>query len=132
MYYSGAYLSPQLLYNLHSQSAFGQKPEICLRSSPFGSRRPTIPVAKSVTIARVASAFSTDRLYQPLFLQALQNYFKSTTRLVKQGDVIAVGINTDDVLRQSSLSEAETDEESIEEIDLESVSPSFVSENLSI
>ena len=46
--------------------------------------------------------------------------------------MIAVGINTDDVLRQSSLSEAETDEESIEEIDLESVSPSFVSENLSI
>ncbi|KAI1788454.1 AAA-domain-containing protein [Ganoderma leucocontextum] len=99
---SGAYISPQLLHNVNPASAFDRQAEVCVRPSPFGSRRPTIPVAKTVTIARVASAFSTVRAYQPLFLEALQRYFKQSTRLVKQGDIIAVGINTDDLLRQPS------------------------------
>ncbi|KAI0328087.1 AAA-domain-containing protein [Cubamyces sp. BRFM 1775] len=93
---AGLYLSPQLLHNLRSQTGPNRSHDVCIRPSPFGARRPTIPVAKTVTIARVASAFSTDRAYQALFLQALQSHFKDTTRLVKQGDVIAVGINTDD------------------------------------
>ncbi len=107
-------MSPQLLYNIYPQGAYERKPEVSLRPSPFGPRRPTIPTAKIVTIARVASAFSTDRAYQPLFLQALQTYFKRTTRLVKQGDVIAVGINTDALLRQAS----DHDDDTMEEIDL--------------
>lgn len=72
-----------------------------LRPSPFGSGKPSIPTARSMTIARVASPISTDRAYQPLFLRALQDYFKDTTRLVKQGDIISVAINTDDVLWQA-------------------------------
>ncbi|KAI0747694.1 AAA-domain-containing protein [Daedaleopsis nitida] len=113
---SGVHISPQLLYNIHPQSAFDRKPEVTLRPSPFGSGRPTVPTAKTVTIARVASAFSTDRAYQPLFLQALQDYFKRTTRLVKQGDVIGVGIDTDTLLRQSSYG---VEEEGVEEVDLD-------------
>ncbi|KAI0781289.1 AAA-domain-containing protein [Trametes elegans] len=115
----GVYLSPQLLHNLHPSTALELKPEVSIRPSPFGSRRPTIPVAKTVTIARVASAFSTDRTYQPLFLQALQGYFKDTTRLVKQGDVIAVGINTDDLLRLANASDEE-DTGDLEPLELES------------
>ncbi|KAI0648219.1 AAA-domain-containing protein [Trametes meyenii] len=103
----GLFLSPQLLHNLRSEGGLERNPEVCIRPSPFGSRRPTIPVAKTITIARVASAFSTDRTYQPLFLQALQSYFKDKTRLVKQGDVIAVGINTDGLLRHASVSDDE-------------------------
>ncbi|KAI8998975.1 AAA-domain-containing protein [Trametes punicea] len=116
----GLFLSPQLLFNLQSQTGGPErKTEVCIRPSPFGSRRPTIPVAKTVTIARVASAFSTDRAYQPLFLQALQAYFKETTRLVKQGDVIAVGINTDDLLRQQSYPDSTDLEEQEDEADFE-------------
>lgn len=77
-------------------------------------------MAKTVTIARVASAFSTDRAYQPLFLQALQDYFKRTTRLVKQGDVITVGISTDELLGYSIVASEEGDEEAEPEVDLES------------
>ncbi|TBU46999.1 AAA-domain-containing protein [Dichomitus squalens] len=113
----GAYLSPQLLHNINPHTAFDRKTAVCLRPSPFGSRRPTIPVAKTVTIARVASAFSTDRTYQVLFLQALQEYFKQSTRLVKQGDVIAVGINTDDLVRQPSALDEDGGEVAVEEID---------------
>ncbi|KAI0831786.1 AAA-domain-containing protein [Trametes gibbosa] len=108
---SGLYLPPQTLHNLQSQSGLDRKPEVCIRPSPFGSRRPTIPTAKTVTIARVASPFSTDRTYQPLFLQALQSYFKDTTRLAKQGDVIAVGINTDDLLGHSVAPDEEDSDE---------------------
>ncbi len=114
---SGAYVSPQLLHNVNPANAFDRKAEICLRPSPFGSRRPTIPVAKTVTIARVASAFSTVRLYQPLFLDALQRYFKRSTRLVKQGDIIAVGINTDDLLRQPSALDEDSGGSVAEDVD---------------
>ncbi|KAH9830946.1 AAA-domain-containing protein [Rhodofomes roseus] len=95
-------LSPQLLHNITSGTA-PTSHEVCLRPSPFGSQKPSIPTARSVTIARVASPISTDRAYQPLFLRALQDYFKDTTRLVKQGDIITVKINTDEVLWQTDV-----------------------------
>ncbi len=99
-----------------------REPEISIRPSPFGSQRPTIPTATTVNIARVASAFSTDKTYQPLFLQALQGYFKDTTRLVKQGDIIAVGINTDDLLRHHGASEDEDADEQDAEFELVAIS----------
>ena len=82
-------------------------------------------MAKTVTIARVASALSTDRAYQPLFLHGLQNYFENTTRLLKQGDVIAVGINTDNLLRHAFQSDSDTGEDAVKEIDLELVTCQF-------
>jgi peroxin-6 len=72
---------------------------ISLQTSPFGSGQPAIPTARTVTLARVASPLSTDRTYQPLFLRSLKVYFDGMKRLVKQGDVIAVGIDTDALLR---------------------------------
>ncbi|KAL1947477.1 hypothetical protein VTO73DRAFT_14438 [Trametes versicolor] len=113
----GLHISPQIVHNLSSQSGLVRDPEVSIRPSPFGSQRPTIPTATTVNIARVASAFSTDRTYQPLFLQALQGYFKDATRLVKQGDVIAVAINTDDLLRHHGTSEDEDADELDTEFD---------------
>lgn len=46
-------------------------------------------------MARVASPISTDRTYQPLFLRSLKTYFK-TKHLAKQGDLIALSLDTDD------------------------------------
>ncbi|RDX45475.1 AAA-domain-containing protein [Lentinus brumalis] len=114
----GACLSPQLLFNIDPENRSASNFEITLRPSPFGSRRPTIPVAKTVTIARVGSPFSMDRAYQPLFLQALQDYFKRATRLVKQGDVITVGINTDDLLKYLGPAIEEGEQEAVGEADL--------------
>jgi peroxin-6 len=71
------------------------KPRLFLYGSSFGSHRPIIPTATSVSLARVASPFSTGRVYQPLFLRALKTHFETSKRLVKKGDMIAVGINTD-------------------------------------
>jgi hypothetical protein len=46
-----------------------------------------------VTIARVASRLSTNRSYQPLVLQGLKDFFDGKRRLVKQGDLLAVKVD---------------------------------------
>ncbi|KAF8590012.1 AAA-domain-containing protein [Ramaria rubella] len=90
---SQALSSPILLSNVQvsrSDSCF-----ISIRSSLFGSRNPPIPTARAVTVARVASPYSHDRIYQPFFLDALKNYFDDQKRLVKKGDLIAVGLRAE-------------------------------------
>jgi len=99
-----------LLYNLNPEH-WPSQTFLSVHPSPFGSREPVIPIARSVTIARVASPFSINRVYQPLFLQALKDYFRGNRSLVKKGDIIAVGIDTDDILKvQDHISEDDTPE----------------------
>lgn len=82
--------SPTLVHN----AALPNSPSssLALRPSPFGSHHPAVPVASSVTIARIASPHASDRSFQPLFLRALKSYFQGKKRLVKKGDVMAVPI----------------------------------------
>ena len=90
--------SPLLLHNILSNEGevCPQAPSsIYIRPSPFGSANPPIPVARSVTIARVASPNSINRQYQSLFLNSLRRYFDGGKRLVKQNDIIAVSIDID-------------------------------------
>jgi len=68
---------------------------ISLRASPFGSRQPAIPVARALAIARVASPITVDRAYQNLFLRSLKSFFGASRRLVKNGDIIAISLDTD-------------------------------------
>lgn len=106
--------SPILLHNICREFSPLATLSLSLHSSPFGSNQPVIPIAKTVTVARVASGFSTDRTYQPLFLCALRAYFENKKRLVKQGDIIAIGMDTDIVRRNSEtnskVEEAEHDD----------------------
>ncbi|KAF7359478.1 Peroxisomal biogenesis factor 6 [Mycena sanguinolenta] len=87
--------SPILLHNICCVSASPPTTTLSLHPSPFGSGQPAIPTARAVTIARVASPISVDRAYQPAFLRSLKAYFNDSKRLVKQGDLIAVGVDTD-------------------------------------
>ena len=90
--------SPLLLHNILSDKGEfdPQAPSnIYIRPSPFGSASPPIPVARSVTIARVASPNAINRQYQSLFLHSLRRYFDAGKRLVKQNDIIAVSIDID-------------------------------------
>jgi peroxin-6 len=55
-----------------------------------------------------------DRTYQPMFLRSLKTYFDLTKRLVKQGDLIAVNLDTDVVGRfGDSLSDELADPEEL-------------------
>ena len=100
-------MCPQLQYNILA----GKNTTIRLRSSPFGSRRPAIPTAKSLTIARIASPFSMDRAYQTAIFRALERYFKETIRLVKQGDIVALKVELDGFYVQNDESKRESTED---------------------
>lgn len=103
-----AFLPPLLFQNLHSPGRFDPCPpkSPALRLVPVSNSTPRdpstaaplacplpIPFADSLTIARIPSALSVNRTYQTLFLDALRRYFEGQQRILKQGDVIAVGVN---------------------------------------
>jgi len=73
-----------------------------------------IPFADSLTIARVAGPFSINRNYQTLFLGALRSHFEGRKRIIRQGDVIAVGFDKGKVrwIRSESGEEEEEDNNS--------------------
>ncbi|KAF8448096.1 hypothetical protein L210DRAFT_3501518, partial [Boletus edulis BED1] len=77
-----AMLSPTLLHNLCSRD----HPQIVIRMSPYGTRDPGIPTARSIELAR------------PYSLMLLHEYFRSSKRLVKGGDIIPLRINVDSSL----------------------------------
>ncbi|PUU82934.1 hypothetical protein B9Z19DRAFT_1098947 [Tuber borchii] len=93
------YLSPTLLANLASFSPTITVSDVVL--SPFPTAPTSLlspvplfpPAAKEVTLLRIASPISTDRALQPSLLLQLKSYFESCRRLVRKGDVIAVGID---------------------------------------
>jgi len=85
--------SPSLIANICAESSSSL---VGIRPSPFGDRQPVIPVARAITLSRIASPFSTGRKFEALFLQEIQSYFSSRRRLLKAGDLINVYIDTDD------------------------------------
>ena len=97
-----AYLSPILLANLGSPSHLRitplvaphvpglprtalQKPRLTSSSLP--------PSAKEVTLLKVSTPLSSDRLLQPSLFAALKEHFEQKRRVVKSGDLIGVSID---------------------------------------
>ncbi|KAL1794611.1 hypothetical protein ACET3X_006427 [Alternaria dauci] len=97
-----AYLSPILLANLGSPShlritplAPGQSlhlPRSAIQKPRLnGSSLP--PSAKEVTLLKVSTPLSSDRLLQPSLFAALKDHFEQKRRIVKSGDLIGVSID---------------------------------------
>ncbi|UPX11714.1 peroxisomal assembly protein [Ascochyta rabiei] len=97
-----AYLSPILLANLGSPSHLRitplvaphmpglprtalQKPRLTSSSLP--------PSAREVTLLKVSTPLSSDRLLQPSLFAALKEHFEQKRRVVKTGDLIGVSID---------------------------------------
>ncbi|KAF1975723.1 peroxisomal biogenesis factor 6 [Bimuria novae-zelandiae CBS 107.79] len=97
-----AYLSPVLLANMGSpshlriaplaphQPSLGprtaiQKPKLTNSSSP--------PSAKEVTLLKLSTPLSSERLLQPSLFASLKDHFESKRRIVKTGDLIGVAID---------------------------------------
>ncbi|BGP35154.1 peroxisomal assembly protein [Rhodotorula toruloides] len=97
------YLPPPLLFNLLGPSSLSSTPSspstLTLHPAPLLSPILPLPLptASSVTISRLASPHSVNKLYQPLFLEGLKEYFSGRRRAVKRGDVICVGIDEEKV-----------------------------------
>lgn len=87
------HLPPPFLHNLLGPSPSPDS-SISIEAAPSVSSilSPQLPTASSLTLARIASPHSVNKLYQPLFLEGLKDYFQNQRRVVKKGDVIAIGI----------------------------------------
>ena len=77
----------------------------------FGSRCPPVPIATSITVARIASPVSLDKHAQNAILDSVRLYFDLEKRLLKKGDVISVpfypnyGLVSDDIHDNLSVSD---------------------------
>ncbi|KAL7418332.1 peroxisomal assembly protein [Cryptotrichosporon argae] len=77
---------PQLARTLGSASRLVVSP------TPFGPRAPTLPVARAVTLARVATAEAVDKRYEPGWVAGLRAHFRAP-RIVRRGDVLGVPVS---------------------------------------
>ncbi|KAI8579991.1 hypothetical protein K450DRAFT_240072 [Umbelopsis ramanniana AG] len=93
---SVAYVSPQLYFNL----GLSLPPSSIDSSNLYITRlaKPVTegpPVAKALTVSRVASVVSVDKLLQNALLDALKQWFEERTRIVCEGDILAVSLDED-------------------------------------
>lgn len=102
-----AFADPSLVYNITKSPQQLSSVDISLTPAPLGTSPSRVPVARTVTVARVASPISTDRAYQSSFLKSLHGYFANQRRLVQQDDIIALMVNTDHVRQAASEAEEE-------------------------
>lgn len=83
-----ALASPLLMRNIAQKVT--EDIQVTFRASPFGAMPPPIPVAKTATLARIASPSLTDKSLQSPLFNSLKQHFLKAKRLVKKGDVFAV------------------------------------------
>ncbi|KAF2109509.1 hypothetical protein BDV96DRAFT_502590 [Lophiotrema nucula] len=96
------HLSPVLLANLGSPSHL-KIAALALHQSAHGPRgvlpKPKItgsslpPSAKEVTLLKLSTPLSSDRLLQPSLFAALKDHFEQKRRIVKTGDYVGVAID---------------------------------------
>jgi peroxin-6 len=82
--------SPVLLHNLGALNSREKTLRVRIRAVPASTGPPMIPVATSVTLARVTSPLSTLRKYDDALSRALRDELKNGRLLVQQGDLIAI------------------------------------------
>ncbi|OCF40790.1 hypothetical protein I317_05402 [Kwoniella heveanensis CBS 569] len=108
-------LPPSLYRSLIPPSSTSQaRPSIIVQPTSFGTRAPTVPVARTITLARIATAEGTDKRFERSWLKSLKHYFatpepKQTSkgfyengkgedreakdrRLVRGGDIISIPV----------------------------------------
>lgn len=85
------YASPAFVRNIsHDNSSSCM---IHIKARCFGSRPPHIPVATTVTLARIASPSSLEKHLQNEIIRSVRLYFGINKCLVKKGDIITIPID---------------------------------------
>lgn len=99
-----AWLSPVLLANLGDPPHVRLRPLMAVNPGYIPSR-PVVkkakidttaspPVAKELTILRISTPMSTERALQTGIFTALKQHFERKRRIIRQGDIIALRIDT--------------------------------------
>lgn len=122
-------LVPPVIYRslATATSSTGQTPDqidVTLSPTSFGSRTPALPIAKSMTVARIATTEGLDKAYERAWVRGLKGYFARAAgqlgmaehkgepagRLVRRGDVFAVPISPSrPVTADDPLSDSDSD-----------------------
>ena len=73
--------------------------EVLVQPPPFGARRPTLPIARTITLARIATTEGVDKRYERSWLRELKAHFsrkhgegEDSPKLIRRGDIISVPI----------------------------------------
>ncbi|RAL10817.1 AAA family ATPase peroxin 6 [Aspergillus homomorphus CBS 101889] len=122
---SSVFVSPLLLNNLDNPkylrispmtfaSSTGAKPNLLHQVKSSSVRNP--PLAKEVTLLKVSTPLSMDRVLQPALFAGLKQYFESRRRLLKGGDL--VGISIDEGLGRAVFQGNATGDSNVQEDDL--------------
>ncbi|WVQ73021.1 hypothetical protein IAR50_002584 [Cryptococcus sp. DSM 104548] len=94
-------LLPPSLYRSLLPSPSLPNPQLVVVPTPFGARTPTLPVARSITLARVATAEGVDKRFERSWMVGQGDIFGfqgkgqkkregQVGRMVRRGDVLAV------------------------------------------
>ncbi|CAG8491490.1 5717_t:CDS:10 [Ambispora leptoticha] len=109
-----AYITPQLHFNLGlNKKSLDTLESISIQS--VDKPRSSPPVARSLTVARVASPCSHDKTLYPASLDELKKWFENVERIVCEGDVISVPIDEENA-RLRPQQKTEGGIESLEDI----------------
>ncbi|WWD19508.1 hypothetical protein CI109_103969 [Kwoniella shandongensis] len=129
-------LLPPSLYRSLFSSPATSTPQVVVQATPFGTRSPTIPLARTVTLARVATAEGVDKRYERSWLIGQKSLFASRKgkekeqpmRLVRRGDIISVPVWLDKPMteqeREQGLDSDEEDSDDDEDMPPQSRRPS--------
>nr|XP_019010198.1 uncharacterized protein I206_04666 [Kwoniella pini CBS 10737]OCF48979.1 hypothetical protein I206_04666 [Kwoniella pini CBS 10737] len=95
-------LLPASLYR--SLSISSSSSHLTVQPTPFGARQPSLPIAKTMTLARIATAEGVDKRYERAWLKGLKAYFSNkckgkskdtdngNERLIRSGDIISIPV----------------------------------------
>ncbi|RXK37810.1 hypothetical protein M231_04900 [Tremella mesenterica] len=109
-------LLPPTIFRALSSEPLSSEFEVTLLPTPFGIRTPTIPTAKAMTLARIATAEGVDKRYERSWLEGLKSHFKHDSdaehgmRIIRRGDIISVPVRMGKPLPVSNGLQADQDE----------------------
>ncbi|KAA8645883.1 AAA family ATPase peroxin 6 [Aspergillus tanneri] len=92
----------------------GSKPGILHQMKASAVRSP--PLAKEVTLLKVSTPLSMDRILQPALFAGLKQYFESKRRILKSGDL--VGISVDEELGRAVFTGTAAGDGSVQDEDI--------------
>ncbi|ORY26690.1 P-loop containing nucleoside triphosphate hydrolase protein [Naematelia encephala] len=100
-------MSPSLHRALFTSYA-SSNTDVYIQPTSFGARAPTVPIAKAITVSRIATAEASDKRYERSWLLGLREHFSGSqggkepepkseppSQLVRRGDIISVPIWVD-------------------------------------
>ncbi|WWC91585.1 uncharacterized protein L201_006531 [Kwoniella dendrophila CBS 6074] len=123
-------LPPSLYRSLISPSSITKS--IIVQPTSFGARKPTLPIAKTITLARIATSEGVDKRYERSWLKGLKSFFsdkrddknkgkgKETefmNKLVKRGDMIPIPVYLSKPLSSEENTDAQDDSDGDEDED---------------